>query len=144
MAEAYPLELRERVVMAYEAGDGSIAEVSARFDVGTASVKRWVRLKRELGRVVPRPKGGGTPSRIEGDELDAIIRRLGDPTANEITADFNRSRRGRSRVHVSSIKRALRRAGYVVKKNAAGRWRVCGRMLLPNADLIDEGSARFP
>jgi hypothetical protein len=39
-----------------------------------------------------------------------------DATAGEITAEFKRRRTRRRRVHVSSIKRALRRHGYVVKK----------------------------
>jgi transposase len=128
MAEAHPLELRERVVRTYLAGEGSYAEVGERFDVGVASVKRWVRLKRELGRVTAKRKAGGTTSTIEAGELEAIVQKLGDPTAREITAEFNRRRRGSARVHVSSVKRALHRCGYVVKKNAAGRWSVCGRM----------------
>ena len=40
MAEPYPVELRERVVKAYEAGDGSYADVGMLFDIGEASVKR--------------------------------------------------------------------------------------------------------
>jgi|SRR5580692_2900488 transposase len=127
MAEAHPLELRERVVRTYLAGEGSYSEIGERFDVGVASVKRWVRLKRELGRVTPKPKAGGTASTIEAHELDTIIQRLGDPTAREVTAEFNRQRRGSARVHVSSMKRALHRCGYVVKKNAAGRWSVSGQ-----------------
>jgi transposase len=128
MAEPYPVELRERVVRAYESGDGSYVSVSLLFDVGEASVKRWVGRHRKKGSVAAQPKGGGTPSPVGAPEIDAIVARLGDPTALEITAEFNRDRRGRARVHVSSIKRALHRFGYVIKKNAAGRWRVCGRM----------------
>jgi len=128
MAEAYPVELRERAVLAYESGDGSYAEVAAVFKVGVASLNRWVALYRKTGRVTARPKGGGTRSTISASEIEAIVALLGDPTALEITAEFNSTRRGRARVHVSSIKRALHRFGYVVKKNAAGRWRVCDRM----------------
>ena len=128
MAEPYPVELRERVVQAYESGDGGYADVGKLFNVGEASVKRWVGFYRRYGSVAARPKGGGTPSSISATEIDAIVTSLGDPTALEITAEFNRQRRGNRRVHVSSVKRALHRFGYVVKKNAAGRWRVCGRM----------------
>jgi transposase len=128
MAEAYPVELRKRAVDAYESGDGSYEQVAGIFDVGVASLKRWVSLYRITGQVKPRSKGGGRRSPIAAEEIDAIVTRLGDPTALEITAEFNVSRRGGARVHVSSIKRALHRFGYVVKKNAAGRWRVCGRM----------------
>jgi transposase len=126
VAEAHPLELRIRVVQAYEAGEGSYGLVGARFAVGEASDKRWVRRKRRTGGVAPDPKGGGTLSTIEKGEVDAIVARLGDPTAGEVTAEFNRGRRKMSRVHVSSMKRALHRYGYVVKKSADGRWRVCG------------------
>jgi transposase len=127
MAEAHPMELRVRVVQAYESGEGSYSQIGARFTVGEASVKRWVSRKRRTGGLDPQPKGGGTPSTIERSEVDAIVSRLGDPTAGEVTAEFNRGRRAANRVHVSSMKRALHRYGYVVKKNADDRWRVCGQ-----------------
>ena len=114
------------MVEAYEAGAGSYSVIAARFAIGEASVKRWVRRKRRCGEVSPTPKAGGTRSTIQQLEVDAILTRLRDATANEITAEFNRHRRGGARVHVSSVKRALHRYGYVIKKNAAGHWSVCG------------------
>lgn len=121
MAEAHPIELRRRVVEAYESGDGSYVTVAARFRVGEASAKRWVWQFRREGHVTPRPKGGGNRSEISHDEIDRILRALGDANAAEIAAQYNRGRRGDARRHVSSIKRALHRAGYVVKKNGSGR-----------------------
>lgn len=122
MAEAYPLELRVRVVRAYESGAGNLREVAAAFVIGTASLKRWLRQSRRTGELSPHRKGGGNHSRISLSQVEEILRALGDANAGELTAQFNRGRRGRSRVHVSSMKRALHRFGYVVKKNAAGRW----------------------
>ena len=130
MAEPYPLEIRVRVVEAYEAGEGSYPALAARFSVGEATVKRWVWLQHKQGAVGPRPKGGGQLSLITLPELEQLIDELRDPTAGELTSAYNRRRR-RSRVHVSSIKRALHRYGYVIKKNADGRWRVCGRTSRP-------------
>ena len=126
MGEPHPIELRERVVKAYESGEGAYPVIAALFSVGEATVKRWVWRYRERGNVAPTPKGGGQRSTIAAEEIESILERLGDATANELTAEFNRSRRGANRVHVSSMKRALHRHGYVVKKNAAGRWSVCG------------------
>ena len=125
MAEPYPIELRRRVVAAYEAGEGSYWEIAVRFAVGPASVNRWVRLTRTRGDLSAQPKAGGTPSVITEDDIAAIIDKLGDPTTTELTVEYNRGRRGKARVHVSSMKRALHRCGYVVKKNGDGRWRVC-------------------
>jgi transposase len=117
MAEAYPVELRERVVDAYESGLGSYAEVAGMYGIGEASVKRWTWKKRRDGDVRPRKKSGGNRSDISLGELESIVDRLGDANAGEITAEYNKGRRGKNRRHVSSIKRALYRAGYVVKKN---------------------------
>jgi transposase len=124
MAEAYAVELRERVVRAYEAGVGSYSDVAETFALGEATVKRWVWLSRKSKDLAPRPKSGGNRSTITVAEIEALLRRLGDATAGEITVEFNREKRGPRRVHVSSMKRALHRCGYVVKKNAAGRWRL--------------------
>ena len=110
------------VVAAYEAGDKSYVEIGQQFQVGESSVQRWVHQLRDRGTLEPRRKGGGTPSAIGGDELDELITKLGDANAGEITAEYNRRRRGKNRVHVSSIKRALHRHGYVVKKSAFVRW----------------------
>jgi transposase len=123
----YSVELRERVIKAYEAGQGSYPAIATLFAVGEATVKRWVWRFHKDGVVTPRARGGGTPSTIGAAEVERMLARLGDPTAAELTVEFNRGRRGAARVHVSSMKRALHRYGYVVKKSADGRWRVCAQ-----------------
>lgn len=127
MAEAHPIELRERLVRAYERGEGGYVRLARRFCVGEATAKRWVGRFRDEGTVEPRKKGGGTPSEISRREIETILTRVPDANAGEITAEYNRGRRGKRRRHVSSIKRALYRAGYVVKKNAFVRASNSGR-----------------
>lgn len=112
------MELRKRLVEAHERGEGGYIRLARRFGVGEATAKRWVWQFRDVGHVKPRPKGGGTPSEVSTAELEAILARYPDANAGEITAEYNRRRRGKQRRHASSIKRALYRAGYVVKKNA--------------------------
>lgn len=119
MAEPIAVDLRERVVRAYEAGEGGYGTIAARFGVCLMSVRRWVERSRQRGSVEPDKKRGGAHSTIDLRELEAIVARLGDANADEITAAYNRGRRGAERRHVSSIKRALHRAGFVVKKNAS-------------------------
>jgi transposase len=133
MAEAYPVSLRTRVVIAYEAGEGSYATLAGVFQLGSATVKRWVAQHRRDGHVDPKPKAGGTPSPIGGAVVDALIAELADPTAGELTAAYNRRRR-RTRVQVSSIKRALHRHDYVVKKNGAGRRKWTAPTSRPDAE----------
>lgn len=72
----------------------------------------------ESGSVDPAPRAGGRRSTITEAALGDITAELKDPTAGEIA--INRGRARGEQVHVSSIKRALHRHGYVVKKGAAG------------------------
>ena len=117
---------------AYETGEGSFVEIASRFSVGPATLQRWVYRWRKQRSLDASPKGGGTPSSITVGDVEALLAKLGDPTAGELTAEFNRQRPRGQRVHVSSMKRALHRYGYVVKKSADGRWRVCGRTSRPS------------
>lgn len=135
MAEPYSVELRERAVAAYESGVGSYAAVADMFGIGVATLKRWVKRSRREGHVAPKKKGGGNRSDISLDELEEIVFALGDANVGEITAEYNRGRRGMARRHDSSIKRALHRAGFVVKKNGSARWSNSGRTSSPNAEL---------
>jgi transposase len=90
MAEAYPIELRMRVVEAYEAGEGAYPALAARFRLGEAPGKHWVRQLRKEGHLTLQKKGGGSPSTVSLQELESIVERLGDTTAAEITAAYNR------------------------------------------------------
>ena len=133
MAEALPEALRRRVIDAYERGEGSYPTIALKFEVGEATVRRWVGLQRATGQVKPSKKGGGQRSDVSLKELERVLAKLGDANAGGITAAYNLGRRGRERRHASSIKRALYRAGYVVKKNASGRWSNSGPTSLLNA-----------
>ncbi len=79
-------------------------------------MKRWVGQFHKEGLLRSRKKGGGTPSDVSLPELETLVSKLGDATAGELTAAYNRGRRGKQRRHRSSIVRALQRAEYVVKK----------------------------
>lgn len=69
----------------------------------------------------PRKKGGGWVSPVDLTMLHGVVGAACDATTEEITWEYNR-RVGRGRrIHRSSILRALRRSGYVFKKNARGR-----------------------
>ena len=138
MAEALPIALRQRVVEAYERGEGSYPTIAAKFRVGEVSVRRWVGQLRDVGHLKPHKKGGGNRSDVSLKELEAVLAKLGDANAGEITAAYNLGRRGPDRRHASSIKRALYRAGYVVKKNASGRWSSSGRTSSSSVRLSNE------
>jgi transposase len=61
------LDLRRRIVAAYERDEGTYFELAQRFGVGEATVSRLLRRQRELGHVVPEVAGGGFPPRISDE-----------------------------------------------------------------------------
>lgn len=66
--KAYSLDLRQRVVAAYEKGKGSLAEVATQFNVGQTFVKKMLRQKRETGSIAPLAHGGGRQAALSEKE----------------------------------------------------------------------------
>ena len=74
MSDALAVDLRVRVISAWERGWGTQKEVARRFGVGVASVVRWVALKRETGSLQPRPKPGRPPKLTAEDRRMSLER----------------------------------------------------------------------
>jgi len=106
---SYSTDLRERVLVAVEAGEPA-AVVAERFLVGRSSVYRWLAAARDEGRRAPKPIGGG-PQPIIRDEIEAVLRRLLDEN-NHLTLEECRDRLAAEtgvRVNPWTVGRALRR-----------------------------------
>ncbi len=71
---SYSTDLRERVLVAVEAGE-AVDAVAERFVVGRSSVYRWIAALRDDGRRVAKRQGGG-PKPIIRDDIEAALRRL--------------------------------------------------------------------
>jgi len=121
MPNAYPQELRERAVRAYESGEGTYVEVAERFSISVPALERWVARSRSTGSVAAFAKGGGCVSPVNMDLLLEVLRDRPDATSGELAREYNRRAPRNGRVHRSSILRALHRAGFVFKKNARGQ-----------------------
>ncbi len=67
--QAYSLDLRQRIVNAYEQGAGSIAQIAAMFSVGQTFVKKMLRQWRETGNLAPLPHGGGRSATLGARHL---------------------------------------------------------------------------
>ena len=74
MPGAYSTDLRERVLVAVEAGEPADVVAEA-FMIGRALVYRWIAAARDEGRRAPKPMGGG-PQPIMRDEVEVTLRRL--------------------------------------------------------------------
>ncbi|MGE0680767.1 MAG: IS630 transposase-related protein [Candidatus Binatia bacterium] len=62
--QAYSLDLRERVVRAYEKGGSTLAEIAVQFSVGQTFVKKMLRQKREPGSLGRLPQRAGAKKKL--------------------------------------------------------------------------------
>ena len=115
MPRAYSTDLRERVLAACEAGEGSQSEVARRYRAGERTLSGWLKLAREEGRRRPKPpRGGRAPVGGEREVLAGLVAERNDATLAEY-ADLLADRAGVRR-SPSALCRALRALGLVRKK----------------------------
>jgi transposase len=116
------MDLRRRIVAAYERNEGTYAEIAKRFGVGEATVSRLLRRKRERGHVEPEAPGGGFPARISDAQLPELVRLVAERP--DATLDSLReiwvSRHGGA-LSRSSLLRSLERAKVTRKKSGSVR-----------------------
>ncbi len=85
--KAYSTDLRERVVAACDARDGTREQIAARFSVSVAWVGKLLRLRRDTGSPDPKPHGGGRHPAFDaaaGGRLREVVRADPDATLQEL------------------------------------------------------------
>ena len=133
MAEPYDIVFRQRAVAAYNAGEGGYHRLAGTFGIAYRTLQRWVAQARATGHVAPQPKGGGWSCPIDVEILKAVVREAPDGTVSELCWEYNRRVAAAERTNETSFRRAMRRAGFVLKKNGRARRRLTGRMWRANA-----------
>ncbi len=113
------LDLRERIVTASLAGEGSHPEIAERFGVSVTTVERLVRRVREARGLEPDKPPGRRPL-LEEQHFAWLRSELErDPfiSSYDLTARFRRRFR-RVQLHRSTILRAMHDLGFTFKKNS--------------------------
>ena len=116
--KAYSNDLRRKIVAAYERGQRSQREVAELFGVSPATVRNFVRRKRERGSPDELPRAGGAPARIDAQvraELRQLIASSPDATLAEAREHLLRS--SGVRVGLSAVCRAFSKMGLPRKKS---------------------------
>jgi len=107
---SYSLDLRERVVSYVESGASRVSAAKF-FKVGERTVRRWLCLKKETGKLSPRPHGGGYPPKIDLLELKKSVDLNPNQTLSELEEEFSASG--------ASLWHALKKLQYTYKKNSS-------------------------
>ena len=116
--QAYSLDLRERVMKAYDEGHWSVGLLAERFQVGEWWIHKLKRQRKREGSLAVRKGKVGQPRSLQGKQIEKLEKYVdGHPDA---TLAEIRERLGLSCSAVS-IHHTLRRLGYRYKKNATGQ-----------------------
>ena len=116
--KSYSMDLRERVVTACDARDGTRDQIAARFSVSVSWIRDLLRRRRQTGSIAPRPHGGGHAPAFDGAaavRLREAVRADDDATLAELAEAAGVSCRP------SSVHRTLVRLGITRKRSRGGR-----------------------
>lgn len=114
---AYSLDLRKRVLAAYQKGDSTLNEIAERFSVSRSFIVKLAKRYRETGTLQPKPHRGGRVKTVDPDALVTLYREDNDAVLREFQTRL-KERYGIT-ASISSIDRAFRRLGITRKKRAS-------------------------
>src|SRR5437763_14693309 len=110
---AYPMELRERILDAVDRGVGSAPQVARLFRVAVNSVYNLLRLREQTGTLRPRSNPGGQRPAIPPERYDDVRQLLAEQP--DLTLAQIRDRLGLA-CSEAAVCRALRKLGLTRKK----------------------------
>ena len=109
------IDLRERILAAYDAGEGNRQQVADRFKVSLGLVKKLLAQRRKLGTIEPQYQNVGRKPAFDGEslkQLDKFLQKHSDATLIEIQEHFS----GSVSCSLQAIANAIKRLGWSYKK----------------------------
>jgi transposase len=113
--KAYSIDLRERVLTAYDSGKYSLKRVAEQFEVTTRWIQKLRQQRIEEDSIAPRPQNQGRKPAFRNkhlQELDDFVKTHPDATLEEIKEHFA----GRVDCSVVAVHNTLKRLGWRYKK----------------------------
>lgn len=93
MPAPYSIDLREKIVLAYQNNEGSMNKLGKRFKVSVNFISTLIERFKQTGKVDPKPHGGGRRPAIEASGQSFIRNLLKDQpdlTLEEICGEYNK------------------------------------------------------
>jgi transposase len=81
------IDLRERIIRAYDRGDGTRQEIAERYNVSLGMVKKLLQQRRHTGDIAPRHRFSGAKPKITArhqQQLKRLVRNHPDMTLEEL------------------------------------------------------------
>ena len=118
MPTAYSIDLRQKLVDAYDRGDVSQARLAHQFGVARSFVEKLLKQRRESGTISPKVRAVQTPSKLN-EAHRAILAELVEATNDATLAELRERlyKRTGIRVGITTMHTTLKRMDLTVKKN---------------------------
>lgn len=113
------VDLRQRILDAYEAKEGSQRQLAARFKVSLSFIRDLMRHHRETGTVQPKPHAGGAVAKLGKEQLpivEALVKAQPDALLVELCERF--AQQTATEVSVSTMQRTVCQLKLSVKKKS--------------------------
>ena len=114
---SYFVDLRQRIVQSYLAGEGSVREIAKRFVVSPVTVQEYLKLYKQKGDLFPEEYVGGRKPAISNKQLSLVktlLEKQSDMTLAELCTVFEK--KTGIRVSSSSMHRAIEKINWTYKK----------------------------
>lgn len=117
----YSLDLRQKIVMAYENQEGSIRQLAKRFKVSPDCVRRLLKRYSTEGTIEPKSYSGGNKPMLQPLQLEVLttlVEEDNDATLPQLAQRLEA--RTNLKVSNSTISRGIKKLDLTRKKNAQG------------------------
>lgn len=98
--KAYSLDLRQKVIDAYNRQEGTQRQLAKRFSVSLSFIQDLLKRYREDGTIAPREHGGGATAKLNSEQV-ALVERLVDEDNDAILVELCERLEQHSGVRVS-------------------------------------------
>ncbi len=112
------IDLRKRIISAYQGKEGSLRQLAKRFKVSLSFIRDLTRRNREMGTIEPKPHGGGAVAKISTAHLALIttlVNEQPDVLLTELCTRF--AQKTGLEVSISTMHRTIQSLNLTFKKN---------------------------
>ncbi len=110
----YSMDLRERVVAACDAREGTREQIAERFGVGDRWIRKLLQQRRETGSIAPLPRNPGRKRALNDrqvERLRRLIKKRPDATLKELQKSLG------VKISIAALHRAVRALDVTLKKS---------------------------
>ncbi len=114
----YSMDLRERVVAACDAREGTREQIADRFGVSDRWIRKLLQRRRETDSIAPLPRNPGRKRALNDRQmqrLGRLIQKRPDATLKELRKSL------RVKISIATLDRAIRRLDLTLKKSRSWR-----------------------